>query len=998
MGEAGTGSAIAPRPRHPTRPRVATPSVAERVERATGRGGALVCAVPPAAPPVLTLPTRRLRPVPVAVLLVLALPALAQTAFTDAERAQGYADRGDEVAFVFDPALYGVDAADRVVVTGAFRAWSTNDAESAWHLAPEGDVWTLTVEAEAARLGPATPFKFRADGRWLDPPAASPNVAGGNLVYRFGETAARLVAELRGHPPVGPDPVVAGLMEEAGLPLPTPPAAPTVWVEVTGAGRPLSPGAYRIVRWDGKATAVAQVTPHEAHTALLVPAAPLDPAQVHYVEVETDAGPLRARARFDGLWRDLASAAPLGAVVTPPSGTIPMDRRGSEAERWGSTTFRLFAPRADSVHLHLYSDREGPAYVTVPLAPEPGGTWAVERTDTVGDWYDFSVYGPDGPGSHFTNQTGETVSDPYALVSDDSWGRARVWADGFEPPRPVRGGRPAMEDLVAYEVHVQDFTDNLPVPEGVGPLEAFATPGLTNGRGEPVGIDYLERLGINAVHLMPVQEYLHYPDDAWAAAFGDDALMQSQGVATENYQWGYRTTHALAVESRFRSAGDEPGRERERFAALVDTLHGRGMAVVVDVVFNHTGENMDGAHQNLTFNGIDKHYYYRLDDDGEHIGAFGNEVKSENRPMTQRWLLDQLRHFVETFGVDGFRIDLAGQTDQQTLAWLQHELGDDVLIYGEPWIGSNDPDYEANPDWDWYKADSPITFFQDDARNAWKGSPLDPPTPAPESRGFAGGDTEARDAALAGVANDYPEEPTPNAGIGYLDIHDNWALADRFASTQTGDDRWDGRLGIRDAEMRIAAALLMTSLGPVVLHGGTEIARSKGAAPLLDDVGGEVARTEMPLATIYLKGRGDTYNLRVPNRYVWETVGNTDGPVDHAAMHDWWQGLIALRLSEAGAVFRVGGAVPEGWVQAVPSDDPHGLGYLVGERVLVLVNAGDRAVTFRTALPGVDWRLVAASDAEGGVVDVSRFGRGVLAAQSERAPVPPKGVRIWVRE
>ena len=894
------------------------------------------------------------RPALATALVLTASLAHAQPAFTDADRARGYVDRGDEVAFVFDPALYGVDAPDRVVVTGAFRAWSTNDAESAWHLAPAGDgVWTLTVEAEAARLGPSTPFKFRADGRWLDPPAGAPNVGGGNLVYRYGEAAARLVAELRGER--------------------------SVWVEVTGAERPLTPGAYRVVRWDGETVPVAQVTPHEAHSALLVPAAPLDVAQVHYVEADAGGVALRAHARFDGLWRDLASAAPLGATVED-----------------GRTTFRLFAPRADSVTVFLYADRTGGAGVPHAMTPGGQGVWEATTPPAEGRWYDYAVYGPDGPGSHFTNQTGDRVSDPYALVSDDSWGRSRVWADGFEPPRPVAGGRPAMESVVAYEVHVQDFTDNLPVADGVGPLEAFATPGLTNGRGEPVGLDYLDRLGVNVVHLLPVQEYLHYPDSAWAAAFGDDELMQSQGVATENYQWGYRTTHALAVESRFRSAADEPGDERERFRDLVDALHARGMAVVVDVVFNHTGENMDAAHQNLTFNGIDTWYYYRLSDDGEHIGAFGNEVKSENRPMTQRWLLDQLRHYVEVFGVDGFRIDLAGQTDQQTLAWLQAELGEDVLIYGEPWIGSNDPDYEANPDWDWYKADSPITFFQDDSRNAWKGSPLDPPTPAAASRGFAGGDAEARLPALAGVANDYPEEPTPNAGIGYLDIHDNWALADRFASTQTGPDRWDGRLGVRDAEMRIAATLLLTSLGPVVLHGGTEIARSKGAAPLLDDEGGEVARTDMDLATIYLKGRGDTYNLREPNRFVWETVGNRAGPVDHAAMHDWWRGLIDLRLSEAGAVFRLAGAVPEGYVAPVLLDDaPHVLGYVVADRVLVVMNTGDGEE--RLALPdmGGAWRLVARSDGSGGEVDLDGLApAGGVGAQA----FGPKSIRVWVRD
>ena len=921
----------------------------------------------------------------VALLALAALPLAAQPA--DADRARGYLEDGGAVVFVFDPALYGLSPST-VALTGPFRGWSSDDADPAWALQRDGDVWTLVLEdAQAAGLGPATPFKFRGDGRWLDPPPSAGNVAGGNLVYRFGEVVPRVVAEIRG--------------------------GDAVWVALEGAARPLLPSAYRVERWDGLEVAVSAVTPNEAATALLTVDG-LDPDQVHYLEVETGGATLRARARFDGLWRDVAPAAGrVAGGANPGCGRLGVAVvRDPYGDVEASTTFALHAPRADSVTVHVYGSRTGPETGSLALSSQPGGVWCgtvvrdlegpfgdlhtIEGT-LEGAWYDFSVYGPDGPGSAFTNQTGETVSDPYALVSDDSWGRSRVWADEFDAPRPVAGGRPAMEDVVAYEVHLQDFTDNLPgLEDGVGPLEAFATPGLTNDRGEPVGIDYLERLGVNVVHLLPVQEYLHYPDSSWAAAFEDDPFMQEQGVATENYQWGYRTTHAFAVESRFRSAGDEPGRERGRFRDVVDALHARGMAVVVDVVFNHTGENMEGREQILTFNGIDKWYYYRLDGDGGHIGAFGNEVKSENRPYVQRWLLDQLRHFVDVFGVDGFRIDLAGQTDEQTLRWLQASLGDDVLIYGEPWIGSNDPDYEANPSWDWYKADSPITFFQDEARDAWKGSPLDDPTPAPASRGFAGGDVAARDAALAGVANDYAEEPTPNGGIGYLDIHDNWALADRFASTQTGDDRWDGRAGVLEAEMRIAAALLMTSLGPVVMHGGTEIARSKGVAPLPDEIGGEWERTEMDLAPIYVKGRGDTYNLRAANRFDWSTVGLEDGPVDYAAMRDWWWGLISLRRSEVGEVFRIGEAVPEGWVRALEVEGDRALAYVVGDRVMVAINADDGPSVLE-AVPAGEWVLDLESGADG-VADLPfRDDAGVRRLRGRSVALGPKSVSVWVR-
>ena len=908
--------------------------------------------------------TRLTRPLLALLLFAAASGAAAQP--SAAERAQGYELRGDTLRFVFDAWAHDVDPA-RVVVTGAFRGWSQDMADDAFALRPgEDGVWTLEIpNAGYERVRPGTPFKYRVDaGRWLDPPPGTPNAEGGNFVFLYGTPVARAVAELRG--------------------------PRSVWVELEGAARPLTAEAYRIVRWDGVSIPVATVTPHEAATALLVPVTPLDVDQVHTLEVKVPgvARPLQAQARFDGLWRDLASPLPLGAIV---------EGRGS--------TIRLFAPRADSVTVHFYTTEQGVEINRAALRRDAEGVWEARTNFGPGIWYDFSVYGPDGPGSAFTNQTGARVSDPYALVSDDSWGRSRIWADQFAPPAAVAGGRPAMEDVVAYEVHLQDFTDLLPVEAGVGPLEAFVQPGLRNRFGEPVGLDYLVRLGVNTVHLMPVQEFLHYPDGVWQAAFAEDPLMVEQGVALENYQWGYRTTHAFAVESRYRSRGDEPGRERERFRDLVDALHSRGLAVLVDVVFNHTGENMEGIEQLLTFNGIDKHYYYRLGPNGGHIGAFGNEVKSENRPMTQRWLLDQLRHFVEVFGVDGFRIDLAGQTDEQTLRWLKAELGPDVLIYGEPWIGSNDPDYEANPDWDWYKADSPITFFQDDARDAFKGSPGQDPTPAPTSRGFAGGDFEARAAAARGIANAYPEEATPTAGINYLDIHDNWALADRFAACYDGACAYDGRAGVRDAEMRIAAALLLTSLGPVVIHGGTELARSKGLAPLPEEIGGQLVKP-MALAPIYIKGRGDTYNLRAANRFLWETVGDRDGPVDVAEMEAWWRALIDLRLSDEGAVFRVGRTVPPGWVTVLDTEPDGLLAYTVGDRVLVLINASDERATVRgVTFPEGQWRpwLAADRDRVAFTSPTDRRAPAIVDFHTEvsvftNVEARPKSVRIWVRD
>lgn len=680
---------------------------------------------------------------------------------------------------------------------------------------------------------------------------------------------------------------------------------------LVGADRPVDAAAYRLADGRGEPIPVADVLPWTEDGALLVPGRALDPTRVHHLEIpELE---LRALVRRDPWFRSLYSTAELGARV---------------AEDGSRTTFRVFSPRARRVRLFLYDEPDaapGEARAVVEMERDPDGVWAAERPGSLhGTWYDFTVHGPPDPGNRFFETHPVHVSDPYALVNDGPLGKSRVWKDG-PPPPPLEGGRPAMEDVVAYEVHVQDFTDLLPVPHP-GTFEAFATPGLVNAAGEPVGLDHLVELGVNVVHLMPLQQYMRHPDEAWRRALAGDPWAEEMGIAEENYQWGYRTTHAFAVESRYRTPGTEPGAERDQLRSLVAALHERGMAVVVDVVPNHTGEDMDGRHDLIHLGVLDRPYWYRTDQELDLIGPFGNEIKTEERPMVQRWLLDQLLHWVEALGVDGFRVDLAGQIDKQTLRWLRARLPDDVLLYGEPWIPPSDPAVAAHPDWGWYKLDAPISFFQDAFRNAVAGSPFDV-----EDRGWAGGDDRKAPAVRRALADDWPEEPETTRGVNYLDIHDNWALADRYAL----EDQ-DGRKGVDVEAVRTAAGLLLTSPGPVVIHGGTEILRSKGLAPLGS------REVEVDGATVVFHGRWDTYNLRAPNRFLWdELVPGSDA----LAMRDFWRELISLRLSEAGEVFRVR-RVPDGWYAFGEEDEPGELGYVVGGRVAV------RARPFRAEVLG----------------------------------------------
>ena len=868
--------------------------------------------------------------------------------YTGDQLKQGYALFGDNLTFIFDERLYDLSP-QNIVVTGEFRNWDTSMDMADWQLKKTGEIWLLTIDNEDYKVvRPNTKFKFRInDGEWLDPPTDTPNISGSDYVFEQDFVASGLSAELR--------------------------SDRLIWANVIGENRPLQPKDYLITDAQGNSIEVAGVLPNGATSTLITPAQPLNKKRVYFLEIPSLG--LKTHASFDGWFRETFSAKELGANIDN-----------------GKTTIRLFAPRAEMVRAYFYKNHDDQeAYMVTELKEDADGVWEkVFNEDLHGVYYDFTVHGPNEPGNNFYEQTREHVNDPYARVSVDTWGKCGIWRRTV-PASPLENGIPPMEDVIAYEVHVQDFTDNLPVDESIrSRLPAMHKRGLKNKRGESIGFDHILDLGINVVHLMPIQEYLHFPTDDWKASFQDDPYMQEQGVAEENYQWGYRTTFAMAVEARYRSLGKEPGAERDEFRDLVQAYHDEDIAVIIDIVPNHTGENMDGNGWYFNFNGIDKQYYYRTKD-FEHIGAYGNEVKTENRPMTQRWLIDQCKYYIEEFGIDGFRVDLAGQIDEQSLKALVEAIGEDKIVYGEAWIGSNDPNFENNPDWDWYKEDAPITFFQDESRNAYKG-PVFELKDYKNDRGWAGGKFSERENVMLGLANKNKDDDSPLDGISYLDIHDNFALADQF-----GGPNFDGRTSVDQDEYKIAVALLYTTLGPIVTHGGSEIMRSKAHAPLR-----EVVKTTNDGFNVYMHGYRDTYNHRTANQFVWSQKGQKPirrNPNDYDNMFEFWKGMNAFRLSEYGEVFRVSAPVSDDYFKWFTPENEGVIGYLVNEKVLVLLNATGEDQKFTDlVVPAGQWKLIANTEEVKINGIKTKKEKGINQGIAFGMTMEPTSLQIWVRD
>lgn len=865
----------------------------------------------------------------------------------------GYAFRNDYIYFLLDTDFYQ-QKTEKAIVTGSFRAWN-QEFSQAWMLQKlDKTHFFLAVDRYVVHFSAQTVFKFKIQNKtefvWLEPVSNAKNIYLGNLCFLPDLPHLRLKAELRNEK--------------------------CIWVSCENFSKFLNIEDYKLTNSQGEQVLISAILPQSDQELLLVPAENIDIKRLYELQIPQKS--LKTFCAYDGWFKNLYSDKQLGANI--------IDKQ--------KTVFRLFAPRATAVRLYLYQKHDSTEhYEKFDLQTDSQGVWEIEiykNLDKV--YYDYTVHGFAEKGNNFFENRPVHLSDPYARVSVDSWGKSRVWQTGT-PAKPLKNGIPKMEDVIAYEVHIQDFTQNLPVSKNLkGTIPAFYEAGLTNDLGQKIGFDYLLDLGINVVHLLPVQEFLHYEDALWKESFEYDEDMKKLGINEEFYEWGYRTTHAFAIETRYRQKNTEFGKQREQLRNLIEAFHEKNIAVIVDIVPNHTAEHIDKQDFIFNFNGIDPQYYYRCKNLIP-IGELGNEVKTENRPMVQKWLIDQCLALINEFGIDGFRIDLAGQIDKQTLIALKNAIGSDKILYGEPWIASQDPDYEQNPSWDWYKHNAPITYFQDSSRNAFIGG--SEPKEKYIHRGFAGGNANLRPEIELALSKRFWEDKTPIHGINYLDIHDNLTLADRFAS-----HHFDGRFGVEENRFKIAAVLLYTSLGCIVVHGGTEMMRSKALA----GDGGKIKRTKNGIPT-YLHGKRDTYSVRTPNEFIWENVGkNTSNPeiyCNYDQMFAFWRALNRFRLSEAGKVFRVGQAVPENYFQWIRPQNRNLLGYFIAEKILVLINVGEDDGVFENFyLPQGKWKLIgniSGIDHENGVKDYKNL---EILEESSYFSVKMESCsfRIWIKK
>ena len=614
----------------------------------------------------------------------------------------------------------------------------------------------------------------------------------------------------------------------------------------------------------------------------------------------------------------------------------------------GGTCLRLWAPTAEAVTVTLYHKGDGGVVLgTEPLVRGAHGVWSVWLPgEQHGRYYTFAVT-VDG----VTRETG----DPYARAAGVNGIRsmivdlARTAPSGWE--RDVRPTIPPAQRAV-WEVSVRDFSQDAASgvrPAWRGKYMAFTQQGTTlHGDGiHPTCLNYLKRLGVKYVQLMPIFDF---------------GSVDEAKPLLRQYNWGYDPTNFNVPEGSY-STDPTRGEVRIRECReMIAALHAAGIGVVMDVVYNHTYRTENPLNNTVPY------YFFRQNPDGSFSNGSGcgNEFASE-RPMARRYLIDSILYWAKEYHIDGFRFDLMGLYDAESINAVRTALdslpgGRDILLYGEPWQGgaSQLRRYEANKA-NLAMLNERVGIFCDDTRDAIKGGCFDAREPG-YVEGKPGSFWDIGAAVAAWCRSDRLPPHAPSQIVSYVSAHDNFTLWDKLLCVRYEKPEFTARDTVALAQNRLAAGIYLTSFGLPFMQAGEEFARTK-------------------------KGVGNSYRSSPAlNRLDWNRAEK------YHALVDYYRGLLALRAAfprlgstdrhapEALQFFAleqplVGWTLPAVWGDGA-----------AWSALCVFYNPTETACT--VSLPGGQWKLL--SDGTS-----SSLWRGQSRIFTGKAPLAPYSATIF---
>ncbi|MBW6534178.1 MAG: type I pullulanase [Mariniphaga sp.] len=478
------------------------------------------------------------------------------------------------------------------------------------------------------------------------------------------------------------------------------------------------------------------------------------------------------------------------------------------------TIVKIWTPTAKMVEFRLYKDgKTGEAFHKTQLQASGDGTWAtILSGDYEGKFYTFRI--DDG-------EWLEETPDIYVRCVGVNGLRGMIFNPAKTDPEGWENDkRPELKhftDAVIYETHVRDFS--ISESSGIehkGKFLGFTEENTQAPDGLATGLSHLKELGITHVHLLPVNDFFTVDEEK----------------PLEKYNWGYDPLHYNALEGSY-STNPHNGTIRiKEFKKLVQALHSAGIGVVLDVVYNHTYFAKESV-----FNQMVPGYFYRQKSDGTFANGSGcgNELATE-RTMVRKYIIDSLKYWTKEFHIDGFRFDLMGIYDMETMKTIRKELPGS-LLYGEGWAADQSPMPEEKRAVKANLAQLPgIAGFNDDFRDALKGNHS-----SKKTKGFVSGLDLREEAVKFGIVAaiqhsqivyDYVETSKqpwgtqPEQCVNYASCHDNYTLWDKLKSScpKASDEE------LRKM-VKLAGALVLTSQGIPFLHSGMEFCRTKGGNP-----------------------------------------------------------------------------------------------------------------------------------------------------------------------
>ncbi len=491
------------------------------------------------------------------------------------------------------------------------------------------------------------------------------------------------------------------------------------------------------------------------------------------------------------------------------------------------TIFRLFTPNAEEVSLVIFENVDDSVGVVYDMTRDENFVWEVSIENFLyGKFYNFLV--------KHKNKDAVLCLDPYAkaVASFNSYFTPRKGIIIKENDFDWEGDtwiRNNWRDLIIYEMHIRDMTEH----PSSGTEQRGTYLGLTE-TDKKGGLSYIKKLGVNAVELLPSMEFANVEIPYRKELRGRFNTWNPY----ERNHWGYMTAAFFAPEEYYSintrklernqwSGAD--AKQVNDFKQMVKAFHKEGIAVLMDVVFNHLSEYEFG-----NLKEIDKEYYFRLDDDGNFIAESycGNDLRTE-APMLRRLIVESILYWMKEYHIDGFRFDLGKLIDWETIEKIIYEarkINPDVVFVCEPWGGGYDPAGFSLRGWG---------SWNDQIRNGVKGENPYNGLGWIFGQWYGNNNPDRIKSYIKGtlVKDEQGLFQTPEHSVNYLESHDGYTLGDfiRIGLRSVDPHHYkitnvDEFVRLNDEQLKLnklAAMFLFTSQGITMIHSGQEFARTK---------------------------------------------------------------------------------------------------------------------------------------------------------------------------